>query len=82
MKSVEDWNFKSALEGNTLRFSFQDGQIEDLCPSSKEETMSLNFKRGILSAFQNSMNQLDRDENLKEVKISDIFINCFEKSTF
>lgn len=68
MKPVTDQGFKSALEGNSLRFSFQDGRIEDVCPAENEETASLNFKRGILSAFQNSMTQNERDESLKEVK--------------
>ncbi|XP_059147634.1 uncharacterized protein LOC131935270 [Physella acuta] len=69
MKPVTDQGFKSALEGNSLRFSFQDGRIEDVCPGENEETASLNFKRGILSAFQNSMTQNERDESMKEVDV-------------
>jgi hypothetical protein len=72
LKIVEDWNWKSALETNDLRFSFQDGRVEDVCPSGREETRSLNFKRGVLSAFQNSMNQHERDESMKEIDVAGV----------
>ncbi|GFO03307.1 apolipophorin [Plakobranchus ocellatus] len=70
LTQVDDWAFKVALERNHLRFSFQDGLVADLCPSSREEVRSLNFKRGVLSAFQNSMGQHVHTENLREVDVT------------
>nr|KAI8754502.1 apolipophorins-like isoform X1 [Biomphalaria glabrata] len=70
MVLAEDQTFKLALERNSLRFAFQDGRIDTLCPSVGDEVMSLNFKRGVLSVFQNSMNQLQNGENLQEIDIT------------
>ncbi|CAL1530281.1 unnamed protein product [Lymnaea stagnalis] len=70
LKTTEDWTFKLALEQNSLRFSFQDGGIEELCPEQNEETAVLNFKRGVLSALQNSMVQFERDESLQETDVT------------
>ena len=58
--------FKNTLERDTLRFAYQDGRIEDLCPSREEPTWSLNIKRGLLSAFQNSMGLDESSRNLVE----------------
>ena len=75
MAEVDDWTFKLALERNSLRFSFQDGLVNDLCPSDQEEVRSLNFKRGVLSAFQNSMGQHVQRESMREVGISHAMSN-------
>ena len=55
------------LERQPLRFSFQDGVVEELCPSAEDELWALNVKRGVLSAFQNSMSRLDSDQTVTEV---------------
>ncbi|XP_052061384.1 apolipophorins-like [Mytilus californianus] len=62
--------FQTELEGNSLRFSFQDGIVEELCPEDGDSDWSLNFKRGILSAFQNSMDSLDMDTEVTETDVS------------
>ncbi|PSN46112.1 hypothetical protein C0J52_17248 [Blattella germanica] len=49
--------FSSALEKNSLHFSYQDGTVDELCPSD-DPVWVLNIKRGILSAFQNTMHDL------------------------
>ncbi|CAH1773813.1 unnamed protein product [Owenia fusiformis] len=64
---------KEALESSALRFSFQDGQIAELCPEREESQMALNIKRGILSAFQNNMESLERDHSGSE---TDVAGNC------
>jgi hypothetical protein len=47
------------------RFSFTDGHIPEICPHVNETTWVLNFKRGILSALQNTMKRFDVDhENI------------------
>lgn len=43
-----------ALTRSSLRFSFQDGRIEELCAAETDEAWVLNFKRGVLSGFQTS----------------------------
>ncbi|XP_029653133.1 uncharacterized protein LOC115226285 isoform X2 [Octopus sinensis] len=65
----EGQQFSDALMKQGLRFSFQDGKIEEVCPMSEESTWVLNIKRGILSAFQNSMDDLDRDVNVTETDV-------------
>ncbi|XP_029654055.1 vitellogenin-like, partial [Octopus sinensis] len=65
----EGQQFSDALMKQGLRFSFQDGKIEEVCPMSEEPTWVLNIKRGILSAFQNTMDDLDRDVNITETDV-------------
>lgn len=60
-------HFATALEQYPLIFSFQDGQIEHICPSVDEPIWSLNIKRGILSAMQNSMQDLAVSQLVFEV---------------
>ncbi|XP_050402855.1 uncharacterized protein LOC126819071 [Patella vulgata] len=62
--------FTRSLEENALRFSFQDGSIEDLCPPMDETDWSLNIKRGVLSTFQNSMDNLENDGTVQETDVT------------
>ncbi|KAJ8307373.1 hypothetical protein KUTeg_015457 [Tegillarca granosa] len=64
--SLQTRQFQRALEAHPLRFSFQDGEIEEVCPAPGEQTWVLNIKRGMLSMFQNSMDDFSRDQNVKE----------------
>jgi hypothetical protein len=67
--SPKSGEFQSALERRALRFSFQDGRIEAVCLTADEPTWVANFKRGILSAFQNSMENIDKDTTVSEVSV-------------
>ncbi|XP_017469177.1 PREDICTED: uncharacterized protein LOC108361137 isoform X2 [Rhagoletis zephyria] len=58
------------LQEHLLRFSFEDGLITEVCPNSKESVWALNFKKGILSAFQNTMSRFDVDFNTTETDTS------------
>jgi len=58
---------RRVLEDHNLRFSFQDGVVEELCPASGESVWALNIKRAMLSVFQNSMDDLNQDQRLREV---------------
>ncbi|KAG7296620.1 hypothetical protein JYU34_020436 [Plutella xylostella] len=51
--------FVLALTQHDLRFAFHDGLISEICPHALEEDWVLNFKRGLLSLFQNSMKRFD-----------------------
>jgi hypothetical protein len=53
-----------------LRFDFRDGLIQEICPNSEEQVWVTNFKRGILSALQNTMARLDLDHKVTEVDVS------------
>lgn len=52
------------------RFSFHDGVIAEVCPSDNEENWILNFKKGILSAMQNTMYRFDIDYNGTETDVT------------
>ncbi|XP_068624199.1 uncharacterized protein Apoltp [Battus philenor] len=51
--------FVQALTQFDLRFAFHDGIVSEICPDLMEEDWVLNFKRAILSLFQNSMKRFD-----------------------
>ncbi|KAH9633240.1 hypothetical protein HF086_017932, partial [Spodoptera exigua] len=42
-----------------LRFAFHDGVVSEICPEPAEEDWVLNFKRAILTLFQNTMKRFD-----------------------
>ncbi|KAL0271734.1 UNVERIFIED_CONTAM: hypothetical protein PYX00_008731 [Menopon gallinae] len=62
--------FAEAISKKELRFSFRDGAIEELCPDKEESVWVLNFKRGVLSAFHNTMKRFDIDDENKEVDVN------------
>ncbi|KPJ14886.1 Apolipophorin, partial [Papilio machaon] len=55
--------FVQAVSQFDLRFAFHDGVISEICPNLLEEDWVLNFKRAILSLFQNSMKRFDINFN-------------------
>ncbi|GFS10552.1 microsomal triglyceride transfer protein large subunit [Elysia marginata] len=61
--------FRRGLEGSALRFSYQDGVVDHVCAGNREEPWALNIKKGILSAFQNSMDDLSKAQNLTETDV-------------
>ena len=65
--SASSNELKNKLEAKPLRFAFQDGNIESVCSESGEDERILNIKRGVLSTFQNSMQQLEQDGLFTEV---------------
>lgn len=67
--STSSNEFKNKLEAMPLRFAFQDGKIESVCSESGEDERVLNIKRGVLSTFQNSMQQLDQEGLFTEVRL-------------
>ena len=58
--------FSSEVTKSPLRFGFDDGRISDVCSQSGEEVWITNFKRGILSMFQNTMANVYKDEVRKQ----------------
>lgn len=62
--------FMNDLQNYDLRFSYHDGLISEVCPEENESTWALNFKKGILSTFQNTMARFDIDHNTTETDIS------------
>lgn len=62
--------FAKDIEDMTLRFDFRDGLIQEVCPTENEQIWVANFKRGILSALQNTMSRLDLDHKASEVDVS------------
>lgn len=62
--------FKNSLENHYLRFAFDDGIIQEVCPTDTDEIWALNIRRGILSMFQNSMFRFDVDRRLDELDVN------------
>lgn len=60
---------RRALEEQPLRFAFYDGAVGEVCPGEGEGLWALNIKRGVLTSFQNSMRQRERDELVQEVDV-------------
>ncbi|KAH8289923.1 hypothetical protein KR018_003642 [Drosophila ironensis] len=63
-------SLREDLSQNLLRFSFHDGLISEVCPQQGEAPWVLNIKKGILSAFQNTMMRFDVDSNTTETDVS------------
>lgn len=62
--------FSRDVEHMKMRFDFRDGLIQEVCPESGEQVWVTNFKRGILSALQNTMPRLDLDHKSTETDVS------------
>lgn len=62
--------FSKEIEEMEIRFDFQDGLIQEICPGSDESVWATNFKRGILSSFQNTMFRFDLDHKSVETDVS------------
>ncbi|XP_037556374.1 apolipophorins-like [Dermacentor silvarum] len=61
---------RDALERQPLRFSYQDGRVDNLCPGQGETPRALNIKKAILSLLQNSMKELEVSEDVNELDIA------------
>ncbi|XP_077982070.1 uncharacterized protein LOC144437076 [Glandiceps talaboti] len=57
--------FRKALEEKPLMFSFQDGEIPEICPDMEEETWALNIKRAVLSHFQSTYFKEMKEKNVE-----------------
>lgn len=66
LENPNSYEFNEMLSEHTLRFSFNDGVISEICPPEDENNWVLNFKRGILSMFHNSMKRFDLDISTTE----------------
>ncbi|XP_015173164.1 PREDICTED: uncharacterized protein LOC107064693 [Polistes dominula] len=65
-------DFKASLERYTLRFAFDDGRINEVCPDRRETVWALNLKRGVLSMLQNTMKRFDVDHRVDELDVNGI----------
>ncbi|GFS05085.1 apolipophorin long isoform [Elysia marginata] len=63
-------SFRRGLEASPLRFSYQDGAVEHICTATREEPWVMNVKKGVLSAFQNNMDDLSKDQNVTETDVT------------
>ncbi|XP_015921887.1 apolipophorins-like [Parasteatoda tepidariorum] len=59
-------------------FSFNDGAVEQVCPSQDEDLQSLNIKKGLISSFVNTMSELNKPQEVKEF---DSLGHCMTKYT-
>lgn len=64
---------KALLEKNPIRVSYQDGNIEHICLAAQEPVEVVNIKRGILSVFQNNMDDVNKNEKVSEVRTQTLF---------
>ncbi|GIY39272.1 apolipophorins [Caerostris extrusa] len=61
--------FARALERPTLRFSFQNGQVEHTCPLENTPTWVTNIQKGVLSAFQTHLVKPDASSRHQETDV-------------
>lgn len=64
------YSFARDIEKMNIVFEFRDGLIEEICPGDAEQVWVTNFKRGIISAFQNTMTRFDLDHKATEIDVS------------
>ena len=70
LDDTADMTFTSALEKQSMTFSYFKGQIKEICSTVDEETWVTNIKRGVLSAFQNVLlEENDANTVIEEVKL-------------
>nr|XP_045624060.1 uncharacterized protein LOC123774022 [Procambarus clarkii] len=74
--SSHEEQFVAAITKSPLRFSFQDGRVERLCSQVSEPAWVLNFKRGVLSTFQNSFTNKGT-EQVEETDISGVCTTAY-----
>lgn len=70
--SVADTEFNKNLAQYNLRFAFDDGKVNELCPHEGEPAWALNLKRGVLSMLQNNMQRFDVDHRVEELDVNGI----------
>lgn len=63
-------HFSKEIEKLEIKFDFHDGSINEICPKSDEPVWVTNFKRGIISALQNTMFRFDLDHRTVETDVS------------
>ncbi|CAL7937265.1 unnamed protein product [Xylocopa violacea] len=64
--------FKANLERFALRFAFDDGRVDELCPNKRDPVWALNLKRGVLSMMQNTMHRFDVDRRTNELDVNGV----------
>ncbi|KAK4871612.1 hypothetical protein RN001_015736 [Aquatica leii] len=69
--SLKDNYVTLALSKHPLHFSFQNGRIDTICPGEEQRDI-LHIKKAILSSFQNSMPNFDKDAVVYETDINGI----------
>lgn len=67
---IADAEFNPNLAHYNLRFAFDDGRIDELCPHKHEPAWALNLKRGVLSMLQNNMRRFDVDHQIEELDVN------------
>nr|UNP37702.1 dLp/HDL-BGBP protein [Scylla paramamosain] len=67
----------AALTRTSLRFSFQDGRVEELCAAPTEDIWVLNLKRGVLSAFQTSLTRPGSEE-VQETDVQGVCLTHYD----
>ncbi|GFU36170.1 vitellogenin [Nephila pilipes] len=61
----EQDQYQTEMEKPVL-FTFDNGKVDHVCPSSSETPQSLNIKKGVISSLINTMTRLDTPEEVEE----------------
>ena len=68
-ESVDVTTFSDALQQNSINFGFDNGRVKDVCATNKDPLWVTNLKKGVLSAFQQSVSSLQISENVTETDV-------------
>lgn len=73
---VDQVQFKTTLEQSPIMFSFDDGAINEVCPSPDDEPWAVNVKKAILSSLQVRLDRNQTSRRLTVVRETDILGTC------
>ena len=73
VEHVDGSSFSSALEKNSMNFGFDNGRVKTVCSSNDDPLWVTNLKKGVLSAFQQSISSFHISENVTE---TDVVCRC------
>ena len=67
--NVNTVEFSDALTRNGISFGFDDGRVRDVCHSDQDPLWVLNVKKGVMSSFQQSLENFDSSVNVTETDV-------------
>ena len=68
--SKDSDQFATAVRKNPLKFGIYENEVTEVCSNIEEPTWVVNFKKGVLSVFQNYFDKVHSKEYRREADVS------------